>query len=118
MKRTTLLFLGICLLALFACERNGKSLKPTPIPYPILQKYFSFPSGTQWVYDIAGTSDTSIDLAVPSDDVVTKFQSQEKPNNFSFSNDASDEMYVQYDDEWNSYGHLILCSEDSLFLPK
>jgi len=86
MKNLFIVFGLIGLLGVQSCEK-GKSPLKIPTPHPLFQKYFKHNPGTTWVYNIEGTNDTTVDIAIdlqgsPYD--ITLIISQEESLKFSF----------------------------------
>ncbi len=89
MKNLFIVFGLIGLLGVQSCEK-GKSPLIIPTPHPLFQKYFKHNPGTTWVYNIEGTNDTTVDIAIDpqgSPYVITLIISQEESLKFSFESD-------------------------------
>jgi hypothetical protein len=123
MKNVILAFGLIGILGIQSCERYNKNPVKIPTPHPLLQKYFSHKPGTTWVYNTEGTSDTSIDYVIepqnsPRD--ITQIISEVKPFKFAYSTNShsGDGVFVQYYDDWYSYGFAFIVENNNFSYPK
>lgn len=121
MKNLVIVFGLIGFLGVQSCEK-GKNPVKIPTPHPLLQKYFKHNPGTTWVYNIEGSNDTTVDLAIqpqnsPYD--ITQIISQEESLKFSFEcHLGTDICFRCYVDGFPS-GHCCLIANDSFRnLPK